>query len=413
MLNLRLLKHTDWILWFAAFSLLLIGCLSIFSATSSIENRLAAESFLFLKKHLMSLLLAVFSMLILLYFDYGHLKKIAIPLYFIMAGILLIVLFMGYTTLGAQRWISFGPFSFQPSEISKILMIIFLANYLKDKKGKIQHLFDIVPLFLMITIPFLLIFKQPDLGTGLVFIFIFLAMLIWAQASPTLLILFISPFFSVLFRPIFILWIIYIVCLVLALYLARIDPIEFWLIVAINIGVGLAFPYIWHMLKPYQKQRIITFLNPAADPLGAGYHSLQSMIAIGGGGFLGKGFLQGSQTQMQFIPIQQSDFIFSVIGEEFGLWGAAIVLALFSIIILRAFRIAQEAKDFFGSLIAAGIASFFLFHFFVNIGMTLGILPIVGIPLPFVSYGGTSLLTSFICLALLQNICMRRDKLFF
>lgn len=400
-------------MWIAAVALLAIGFLSIFSATSSIENRLAAESFLFIKKQFFSLLIAFIGLAIFLYFDYDHLKKMALPIYAFIVLILLMVLFMGYTTLGAQRWISLGPLSFQPSEISKVLMIIFLASWLKGKKGQIQTIKDLLPIFMVAMVPFGLIFKQPDLGTGLVFIFIFLAMLIWAQTSPTLLILFVSPFFSILLRPIFILWLIYIFCLILALYLARIDPLEFWLIAAINIGVGLAFPFFWHMLKAYQKQRILTFLNPAADPLGAGYHSLQSMIAIGGGGFLGKGFLQGSQTQMQFIPIQQSDFIFSVIGEEFGFLGAGVVLGLFSIIIIRALKIAQEAKDFFGSLIAAGIASFFLFHFLVNIGMTLGILPIVGIPLPFVSYGGTSLLTSLICLGLLQNICMRRDKLFF
>jgi len=181
----------------------------------------------------------------------------------------------------------------------------------------------------------------------------------------------------------------------------------------INIGVGIVFPIFWGMLKEYQKLRLVAFLNPGLDPFGAGYHTLQSKIAIGAGGLFGAGFMHGTQTQLQFIPVQHSDFIFSAIGEEFGLIGTVMVLSLLVLIVFKAIRIADATDDYFAGILALGIAMMLGFHTFVNIGMTLGLLPVVGIPLPFISYGGTALIVSLTCIGLLQNIAMRNHKILF
>jgi len=411
--NFRILKTSDLILWVCLIVLLFISFIVIYSATSLIDARLSPESFIFIKKHFFSLILALFFLGFFSYIDYQHLKRLSWILYAAMILVLGLVIFFGYTSLGAQRWLAIGPLSFQPSEIVKLFFVIVLANYLYTRKGKINNIRALLPVLLLAAPPFLLIFKQPDLGTALVLIFILLGMLIWSEISPVLLILMISPVFSILLRQFLFIWIIYLVLLFVCLYLARIRPLEFALIMLINIGVGVAFPYLWQMLKDYQKMRIISFLNPAADPLGAGYHSLQSKIAIGSGGFFGKGLFHGTQSQLQYIPIQYSDFIYAVIGEEFGFIGSFGVLTLFMFLIWRIISVATTAMDSFGSLLAAGIACMLTFHVLVNMGMTLGILPIVGIPLPFVSYGGSSLLMNMAAIGIVQSIAMRRQKLIF
>ncbi len=402
MLNFRMLKLSDLWLWGSVGLLCLIGLFAIFSATQG--------KFIYINRQLFSLLAGLIGLIIFMYIDYKHFKRWSLALYFLMLLMLLAVLFLGSS--GAQRWIEFGPFSFQPSEVSKIFMIICLAAYLSDHK-KLVGLWHNVFLLGIVGIPFLLIFKQPDLGTALVFVAILAGMLIVSWSSPRLLVYLLTPMISILFRPLLPLWIIYLFALVVVLFLSRAVFWDWFLVLSINIGTGIAVPFIWQMLKPYQQQRIMTFLNPGADPYGAGYHSLQSKIAIGSGGLFGKGYLQGTQTQLQFIPEQHSDFIFSAIGEEFGFIGAMLVLVSFIIIIWRAMTIAAESSDRFGTLLASGIAFMTAFHVLANVGMTLGILPVVGMPLPFVSYGGSSLLMNLIAIGILQNISMRRQKIIF
>jgi len=410
MINFRLLKLSDPWLWGATALLILIGIFAIFSCTYPMQLKLEADIFLFVKRQLFSLLIGIAGLSVFAYIDYKRLKKFSFYLYGGMLLFLVLILFSGGS--GAQRWFQLGPFSFQPSEISKIIMVISLASFLSNRE-KLSGLRDYGILLLMVGAPFLLIFRQPDLGTALVFIFILIGMLAASWSSPKLLILLVTPIISVLLRPFIFVWLGYLILIALALFLTRASVWDWILILGINIVVGIALPFIWGMLKGYQQQRILAFLNPSSDPHGAGYHSLQSRIAIGAGGIFGKGFLRGTQTQLQFIPEQHSDFIFAAIGEEFGFIGAAFVLSLFAVVIWRALTIAAQAPDLFGYLLASGIAVMTAFHVFANVGMTLGLLPVVGMPLPFVSFGGSSLLMNMMAIGILQSIAMRRQKLIF
>lgn len=407
-----MLKLSDMWLWLSAGGLIIIGLLAIFSVTFPLQVKAGGDALLFVKRQLFSFLLGGIGLCIFSYLDYKHLKKAAPYLYGFMLVILLLVLFSHTGIKGAQRWFQLGPFSFQPSEISKIIIIVCLAAFFTERR-KLRGVWDALLLLVMVGVPFFLIFKQPDLGTALVYFFILIGLLTSSWSAPKLLVLLVTPIISILLRPVPWLWIIYLLCLCLILFLSRASFWDWIMILGLNIAVGIALPFIWGMLKVYQQQRILAFLNPGSDPYGAGYHSMQSKIAIGSGGFFGKGFLRGTQTQLQFIPEQHSDFIFSAVGEEFGFIGAALTLALFAVFVWRALVLAEEARDIFGTLLAAGIAVMLTFHATANIGMTMGIVPVVGIPLPFVSYGGSSLLMNMIALGILQSIAMRRQKLIF
>lgn len=412
MINFRMLKLSDLLLWIAGAALILIGFLAILSSTYSMQIKLGAAPFFYVKRQFFSLLVGGIGLAIFAYVDYKHLKRLSPIFYAAMLAMLVLILFIGSGRQSAQRWFQLGIFSFQPSELSKIIIVLCLAAYFSARK-KLQNLRDVGFLLALVGIPFLLIFKQPDLGTALVFVFILIGMVAASGSSPKLLILLVTPIISVMLRPFLYVWVGYLVLIALILFLSRASIWDWIFILGGNIAVGIAMPYIWEMLKVYQRQRILSFLNPGADPHGAGYHGLQSLIAVGGGGIFGKGFLQGTQTQLQFIPEQHSDFVFSAIGEEFGFIGAVIVLSLFAVFIWRALVIAGESTDAFGTLLASGIAVMTAFHVFANIGMTLGLLPVVGMPLPFMSFGGSSLLMNMIAVGILQSIAMRRRKIIF
>ncbi|MCX5725893.1 MAG: rod shape-determining protein RodA [Candidatus Saganbacteria bacterium] len=413
MINFRMLKYSDYMLWIALALSLFIGALLIYSSTASSQERIGTDTFFFLKKHLFSLIFAGIGLAIAMYFDYDHLKQIAIPLYIIILIFLAITLFSGTASGGAQRWISLGPLSFQPSEIAKLMMIVALAAFLEKRKDKLNDLLQLLPTFVLTAIPFAFIFKQPDLGTSLVLIAICFGMLAFAGGRPELLCFILSPILGIFFFQNIFLFIFYLIVIGIIMYALKLKILDNILILGANIGIGYIIPHIWATLREYQKMRLLTFLNPAMDPRGAGYHTLQAKIAVGGGGLFGKGLLHGTQTQLQFIPKQHTDFIFSVVGEELGFLGATLVLILFGIIIFRSIKIAMEARNPFGSLLAGGIAIMLTFHLMVNAGMTIGLLPVVGIPLPFFSFGGTSLLINLIAVGILQNIYMRRQKILF
>ena len=271
----------------------------------------------------------------------------------------------------------------------------------------------LLPVALHVAIPFALIFKQPDLGTSLVFGAITLGMLFWSGLPLAVLFALLSPALSVGLASIgWPLWTAYLVAIAIwAWRFLRVPVPAKVAVVALNAVAAFALPVLWGLLKPYQRQRLVVFMNPEADPLGSGYHIIQSKVAIGSGGMHGKGFLEGTQTQLHFIPEQHTDFIFSVIGEEFGFVGGVALVCVFLLLAWRGVVIATKAKDDFGSLVAIGVVSMFMFHFFVNIGMTTGIMPVTGIPLPFISAGGTSLLTNMAAIGLLLAVSIRRRKL--
>jgi rod shape determining protein RodA len=306
----------------------------------------------------------------LLNFDYKMLQHYGNRLYIFNLIMLIAVMVLGQSALGAQRWIQIGPITLQPSEFSKIIMIISLATILEDKIGKLNTFRDLLPVAAYLGVPFLLVLKQPDLGTSLVFLAIFVGMIFAAGVNLRLL--------------------------------------------AMIFGGGIAcLPVVWHFLKDYQKMRIMVFIDPNVDPLGSGYHIIQSKIAIGSGMLFGKGLFGGTQSQLNFLPENHTDFIFAVVGEELGFVGAAILLILYLILLYRGVKIAREASDNFGMLLAVGISSMLAFHVLVNVGMTTGIMPVTGIPLPLMSYGVSSLTTNMMSIGILLNIYMRRQKILF
>jgi len=359
---IKRLRLMDPVLNFVMLLLVVVGILFIYSAAF---NKSEGVSKLFYQRQMIWFCLSLVVYFIFLSWDYRSIAKSA-PLFYLAAiFFLLLVMFIGNRILGAQRWLSLGGFAFQPSEFSKLALIIALSAYLtrfSHYRNKIRYTFGAL---VLVGVPMLLILKQPDLGTAMILLPIFMTML----------------------------------------YVAAV-PLKY-LCVLIGTGISLS-PFMWLVLKEYQKNRLLVFLNPERDPLGAGYNLIQSKIAVGSGGLFGKGWLEGTQNQLHFLPERHTDFIFSVIGEEWGFVGASVILLLYFVLITGALNVADKSQDLTGKVMASGIAAFFIAHVFINIGMTVGIMPITGLPLPFLSYGGTSLITMTAALALLQNIYTRR-----
>lgn len=327
---------------------------------------------------------------------------------------LIAVMAVGTTGLGAQRWIRIFGFNVQPSEFAKLGAIITLAAALKDRDA--PTLIGMIKALSITAVPWALVFLQPDLGTSLVFGAITFGMLYWSGTNPGWLVLMVSPLVSaIVFHVSMSAWIIWILAMGVVAY----RSLPWWSLysavvaMAINAVSGKLGEVMWGFLKDYQKDRLILFLDPAKDPLGGGYHLIQSRIAIGAGELWGRGLFQGTQTQLSFIPEQHTDFIFSAVGEELGFVGGMALLIAFWLICLRLVMIAQNAKDNFGSLLAIGVLSMIVFQAIVNICMTVGLAPITGIPLPWMSYGRSALLTNFIAIGLVESVANHRFRLKF
>ncbi|MBP8598892.1 MAG: rod shape-determining protein RodA [Selenomonas sp.] len=363
-----ILRRTDLTLVAATVAIIIMSLVIIGSATHI--NTPSDDRYWFVARQGLFALVNIGVAAFLMNFDYKLLQGYGNKLYIFNLIILLAVMVVGQSALGAQRWISIGPISIQPSEFSKIIMIVSLATMLEDKVGKLNTLHDLLPVAAYVGVPFLLVLKQPDLGTSLVFMAIFLGMIFACGINLRLL----GGFFAA--------------------------------------GVAM-LPVLWHFLKDYQKMRITVFMDPNVDPLGSGYHIIQSKIAIGSGMLFGKGLFEGTQSQLNFLPENHTDFIFAVVGEELGFIGVVVLLLLYLVILWRAIRIAKDASDVFGRLLAVGISSMLAFHVLVNVGMTLGIMPVTGIPLPLMSYGVSSLTTNIMSIVILLNIQQRKQKLLF
>jgi rod shape determining protein RodA len=323
---------------------------------------------------------------------------------------LLAVVFMGVTANGAQSWINIGSFNIQPSEFAKVGLIITLAALLhKETADNLPSLFRILG---VTAVPWVLIMLQPDLGTGLVFGAITLGMLYWGNANPGWLILMLSPLVSaILYNVFFPGWLFWALGMGIIAWLTL--PWRFIMAIgaiAGNFAAGKLSSILWNLLKDYQKDRLTLFLHPEQNPLGGGYQLIQSRIAIGSGEMWGRGLYHGTQTQLNFIPEQHTDFIFSAVGEQLGFVGSMGVLVAFWLICLRLVFIACNAKENFGSLLAIGMLSMIAFQVIVNISMTVGIAPITGIPLPWLSYGRSALLTNFIALGLVESVANYRPR---
>lgn len=326
---------------------------------------------------------------------------------------LIAVIIIGSTAKGAQRWIQIGGFNLQPSEFAKLGLIITMAALLHVRPA--STLPAVFRALAITAVPWALVFLQPDLGTSLVFGAITLGMLYWGEANPGWLLLMVSPLVAALLFNLYLPgWFAWLALISLVAWLTL--PwrlIGTALAVLGNVTAGFLGTAFWNLLKDYQKDRLVLFLAPERDPLGGGYHLIQSRIAIGAGQLWGKGLTHGTQTQLNFIPEQHTDFIFSAVGEELGFIGSMAVLVAFWLLCWRLIAIAQNASDNFGSLVAVGVLSMVAFQVFVNIGMTIGLAPITGIPLPWISYGRSALLTNFIAIGLAQSVANNRLRLHF
>lgn len=363
MFDRRLLQNIDWFLLGLVLAIVCLGIVNLYSA--GLSQAAGPGTPLYLKQ-LYWLGIGFALMLGTLIFDYRHLEKIAYPLFWLTVALLVVVLVMGKVVSGSKRWLSLGFLCFQPSELAKITITMALArHFYRAEKLAPLNMRELVVPCLLTAIPFGLIVKEPDLGT---------ALLVGLIAAS--IILFVGVHWKTL--------------------------------VAWGSTLVLLSPLLWHLLKEYQKQRLLTFLNPERDPLGAGYHIIQSKIAVGSGLFWGKGFLNGTQSKLNFLPEQHTDFVFSVFAEEWGFLGSLFLLFLYTLLVLWGLQICRSCKERFGSLLALGIVAMIFWQIFINISMVTGMLPVVGITLPLFSYGGSSLISTLIGLGLLLNIRMRR-----
>jgi rod shape determining protein RodA len=326
------------------------------------------------------------------------------PAYAFSCFILLVLVFVGKgagTAASTKSWLAIGGVRLgQPSEIAKIAVVLMLAKVLASRREAPKSLLDLWQPALVVGIPWLLIMLQPDLGTGIVFIGIFFAMLFWSGVSWQLLVLCASPGVSLVLAFSTGVWGAWFLLLLALVLWYRPYIAEGVFVVVMNIVMGVVAPTLWDKLSPYQQNRLLVFLDPSRDPQRSGYHVIQSQVAIGSGGWLGKGFTLGTQKRLAFLPAQHTDFIFPVVGEELGFLGVTFALMLFMFLFLRCVRVAARATDSFSSLLAYGLVSIWFVHVIVNVGMTLNLMPITGIPLPFFSYGGSFMLACWIAVGI-------------
>ncbi|MBI4430487.1 MAG: rod shape-determining protein RodA [Candidatus Omnitrophica bacterium] len=356
---MKLFKLLHVKLFFFCLLIGLVGVLNIYSADAHAGGQFAL-------KQLVWLSVAVGVMFVVYAIGYRPFLNAAFLLYLLAIALLGIVLVIGVIRGGAQRWIRFGPVGIQPSEFAKLVMILTLSSFLGSRKDLAKGKSGLVAAFLLTVIPLIMIVKQPDLGTALIFLPVLFCMLfVWGAKLR-------------------------------------------YLIGTVMLG-GFFAPIFWFSLKEYQKRRLLVFINPDIDPLGAGYTAVQSKIAVGSGGLVGKGFLGGTQHLLAFLPEDHTDFIFGVLAEEWGFLGSILLLLLYVMIIWQMFSILEHTTDIKARLLATGIIAMFVFHIFINVGMTVGIMPITGLPLPMVSYGGSSLVTFFVAIGLVLSIYKERS----
>lgn len=379
-----------------------VGLMALYSISFG-DGSISSSSRFF--KQLVWLLPALAAYLFFLGLPRRVIHKYAYLAFTVALGLLLVPRLTG-PVAGTYRWISLGIASIQPSEIMKWVVVIALARYLSDynlKINKIQTLF--LPI-LIILIPAAVVARQPDIGSALILLAPVIPLLYWVGARPLHIFLLIAPLMSVLTAFNYYTFTLWILVVAAVLYLSKPRLFTGLANFFANIFIGLFTPLAWGMLKPYQQERLRVLFNPTQDPQGAAYQIIQSQTAIGSGGFLGKGLTRGTQTHLKFLPEQETDFLFSVIGEELGFLAVSVLLILFAFLVIDLIRRAYHTPERFSSLVLIGIATIFLFHIFVNIGMTINLLPVKGLPLPFMSYGGSFLVSCYAMIGLAGNMAV-------
>ncbi|GFP29316.1 rod shape-determining protein RodA [Candidatus Hakubella thermalkaliphila] len=360
----------DFVLPLASLLLGLYGALLIYSATGVGEFWLTQDPYFYLKRQILFLIVGLTLFFVVTIFNYAVLRGVWIWIYFLNLAGLSLVHFFGQEVHGSRSWLGWGGYGIQPSEFGKIVLIITLAAFLSNRKGESRSLKDVILSLIHVGMPIVLILREPDIGMSLVYLAILLGMMFVAGIRSS--------------------------------YLIGLGIMGSAGVVAM-VSLGL--------VKEHIVKRLIVFLNPAFDPLGAGYALDQSKIAIGSGELWGKGLFLGSQTHLNFVPEQHTDFIFSVLGEELGFMGALLLFLLYGLLIWRCLAVARKSRDLFGIYICVGVVSMLVFQIFINVGMAIGIMPIAGLPLPFLSYGGSSLISTLLGLGLVENVYIHRQTL--
>jgi rod shape determining protein RodA len=381
-------------------ALIAIGTVAIYSATYAAD----IDTGNFFVKQLIWAVTGLSFMFFISLIPIRLINRFAYWIYGISIFLLIMVLFFGRIGQGAERWLVIGPVHIQPSELSKLATVLAVSKYLSDKYADVNQVRYFGISVLLILVPFLLIARQPDLGTALVFLALVIPLLFWAGLNWFAIFTILTPVLTMILSFNFWAFLFLMISISLVLVFSRKKPAILVAVFLLNIVVGIVTPYLWNQLRPYQQKRILTFVNPEQDPKGAGYQIIQSQVAIGSGGVWGKGYMNGSQTHLRFLPAQHTDFIFSVIGEEFGFAGITVVLLLFLILILRLIHIASLIREQFESMTVIGITTIIAFHTLINVGMTIGMAPVTGLPLPFLSYGGSALIANLMMMGIVLNI---------
>ncbi len=405
-IDYKITDKFDFKIFIPVLLLTVIGLAAVYSST--LNNPLASDNF---ERQLLFTIVAYVVFFIIYAIPTNTFRLIAVPSYLVGLLLLVIVLVAGKRVSGAKSWLAFGSIGFQPSEFAKIATVLLLASFLTRLNNNIDSFKDILIALAIGFIPVGLIMLEPDMGTSFIFISFILIILFWKGISLLGLFVVLSPGF-VAIASLFgsIPFIASLIIVLVVLFFFNRDLFFNGSVFAINLASGFFTDNLYNALSPHQQARIKSFIDPMTDPLGSGYNSIQAMVAIGSGGLFGKGFLQGNQTQLQYIPEQWTDFIYCAIGEEFGFIGAILVLSLFLILFIRLLNIASTTKDEFLSILVIGIFGVYFTHFLINVGMVLGILPIIGVPLPFVSYGGSSMLLNMFMLGIVLNIFRTRKN---
>lgn len=361
----RRLDQVDPYLLIATLLLIAYGLVMTYSVTAE-SRTFTGDPMQFVYRGAVWAAIGIGAMVAVAWFDYAWLGAFAPLLYLLTLGLLAVVLAIGHESLGAQRSVSFGGLTFQFSEVAKVLMIVVLAKYFADRMDRIGSPLVVAGGLVLLGPAVFLVYKQPDLGTSLVFVAIFFG-------------------------------------------IAFVAGVRLWQLTGLAALGGAAFPLIWSLLKPYQQARLTAFLDPYSDPQGAGWNIIQSLIAVGSGQATGKGLTAGTQSPLGYLPIAESDFVFAGLAEDLGFVGAVILFALYIVLLVAALRVAFRSRDPFGMLLGGGVVAMLLFQIMVNVGMAISLMPVTGIPLPFISHGGSSLVSICFALGMLQAVSMRRE----
>ncbi len=401
----RRLRDFDWGLFLVTALLTVIGIVMIYSATRGSESAVTSDA---VTRQLLWAGLGFTVILAILFISQDTIEALSPFFYVVAIALLVAVLFVGVGKTGERRWFDLGFMRFQPSELAKFAVIFALARYLSRKRTRLDRpLHAALPLGIVL-LPTALVLNQPDLGTSVIYVLVLIPMLYWGGMKPLVLLLLATPVISMLLSFNWFAWIAFLAALGWFLYVSRLLIVDKIVLFLINVVMGRAGPILWRSLEEYQRHRVLAFLNPEKYRFSTGYQLIQSKIAVGSGSVFGKGFLEGTQKNFAFLPERHTDFIFSVLAEEFGFAGCLVVLCLYVYLVVRMIRLASQVRNRFAGLVIVGIASTLFIQSAINVGVTLGLSPVTGMPLPLLSYGGSSLLVTLASIGLVLGMGIRR-----